>query len=317
MFTLINEELFISQIKELTNKEGTPYYKETISTVGDDEGKSRKLLISTASDKDVLVNSDSVASISTKENINQNGKSTTNVLVRLSDTEQKYSQPVLVVAYPFNGVFVPQDENPDYRIYKAMVSTMKDKSQAYSFNGRMYRKIAYVVIGLNVNKLKEADDKVTVRFESYNFTKGETGEKVTNMHSLQIEVVPGDDALSYKYEYRMNDEIVEPVDIEELTAGKPMFKVFTPKTKAQYKKPNDGNKRVSTDDGKRNSGRPQSRGGRRFKSDNSPTVYSDSKNDSGNKAFENLLKSYQNQFDDNQSSIKSRNKKKTGKRGRR
>lgn len=304
MFTIVNEELFMSNLEELTNKDGLSYVKKSVSTVADDEGKMRKILVVTAGDKEVMNDMDSSAIIQTKEKISANGRANTNVLVRLSKEGQKYQQPVMVVAFPFNGIFVPQEESPYYRVYKAMVSTVKDKSKSFEFDGQKFRKIAYVVIGLNTNKLKNAGDTVSISFKSYNYMKDDLGEKATNEHKLQITVsaseVEGVDGLRLDYEYGISDGIVDPVDMDELTAGKPMFKVFTPKEKDTHIHNNNrsrSNNKNYTNDNKKSS--------------------RDTRNNNAHKSFESMIKDYQNEFSSNQSSIKSRSKKKAGKKGRR
>lgn len=303
MFTIINDLLFMSKLEELTNKDGLSYVKESISTIADDEGKNRKVLVVTAEDNETLNSIDSSAVIQTKEKISASGRANTNVHVRLNRDEQKYQQPVMVIAFPFNGIFVPQEESPYYRVYKAMVSTVKDKTKPFEFNGQKFLKIAYVVIGLNTNKLKNAGDSVMLTFRSYNYVKDENGEKATNRHDLQISVsnvaIDGLDDLRLEYNYEFIDEIVEPVNLDEITAGKPMFKVFTPKEKES-----------------RNHNNNHNRSNKNYANDNKKSSR-DTRNNNAHKSFETMLKDYQNEFTSNQSSISSRNKKKSGKKGRR
>ena len=121
-----------------------------------------------------------------------------------------------VIAFPFNGMIKPIQENPQYRIYRGLIAS---SAKPFFFNNRKYRKVLYLVVEINKNLFKPDHkyhtDKIDIQLESYAlFTDRETGEKKTNCETFRLSIVSAEGNYETSWYYNVVDEpimmVVEP-----------------------------------------------------------------------------------------------------------
>ena len=108
------------------------------------------------------------------------------VKIKASD-KNHYDVDVYMMAIPFNGIIQPIPESFDYRIYRAFIA--QSERRDIEFEGKLYKKIAYMVISPNTQLLKEdhAHHKLTLEFDfSFINREGYESETVCKKTTVSI-----------------------------------------------------------------------------------------------------------------------------------
>ena len=293
MFKFINEELFNSNREECEAKNGNTYVKELVSTLANDDKRTKKLFMVTANNQEQMDSEVNGAVIQTVYKENSFGTKYENVYVKIKDefNDTDKVKDVIAVAFPFNGIFEPLEKSDKYSIYKGTCLSIKDQKNAIAFDNNYYRKICYFLIGIEKDQIRFLKE-IELAFSAYHYKKDEDGNKQTMKQTLKVTIEYNEEENEYKTSQVMTEEAVEDVDSESFK-GKPMFVTAS--------KPKKDSKSVQGKKGTRTYGnKPQNNNGQ--KQDH----------------FENMMKAYQNQVADNSKEInkKNRNNRK-GNKGRR
>lgn len=148
----------------------------------------------------------------TSMKVTDNPKGAPTVAIRCLRDDSPNKCDLYVVAFPFNGMILPIEEDPCYRIYKGMIVP---SVRPFYFNGRRYRKILYLVIephrALFAPDHKHHQDKINLKLDSFAIYKDrETGDEKTNHETLNIAFKST--GMEYNWEYEVMNEAkrIEP-----------------------------------------------------------------------------------------------------------
>lgn len=117
---------------------------------------------------------------------------------------------VYVIAFPFNGMIRPLEENPCYRIYKGLIAS---SAKPFFFNNRKYRKVLYLIIEVNKNLYREDHphhkDTVEIDLESFALfdDRENPGKRKTNYEKCRLTFLPQGNYIP-EWTYNVIDEPV-------------------------------------------------------------------------------------------------------------
>ena len=195
----------------------------TVNYVSEDQLKDPSLLMTQATSLKVVENRNGIPVVSAR--------------CLIEDSPNKSN--LYVVAYPFNGMLTPIENDPHYRIYKGMIMS---SVRPFYFNGKHYRKILYLVIephmALFDQNHKYHTDHIDIKLESYAIFKDrESGDEKTNHEIFTLHLSDKISTSNWEYEVLNYPYKIEP------STGTSLWTTF-------HFKPNQGN---------RNFNNPQSR----------------------------------------------------------
>lgn len=131
---------------------------------------------------------------------------------------------VYVIAFPFNGMIRPLEENPCYRIYKGLIAS---SAKPFFFNNRKYRKVLYLIVEVNKNLYKmdhpHHTDTVELVLESFALfdDRENPGVKKTNYEKCTLTFLPQGNFIP-EWQY---DVINEPV-MMNVEPGKQLWPTY-------------------------------------------------------------------------------------------
>lgn len=130
---------------------------------------------------------------------------------------------IYIVAFPFNGMIRPLEEDPRYRIYKGLIAS---SAKPFFFNNKKYRKILYLVVEVNKNLFKEGHkhhtDSVVMDLESFAlFDDRDDGKKKTNYEKCSITFMSAGNVFT-DWSYKVIDEPV----MMNAEAGKQLWPTY-------------------------------------------------------------------------------------------
>lgn len=129
-----------------------------------------------------------------------------------------------LIAFPFNGLIKPIEEDPKYRIYKGFISV---SARPFFFNQKKYRKVLYLVVEVNKNLFKDDhkyhQDEIEISLESYAlFDDKTTGEKKTD-HEIMMVIVKSPDG---QYSVRTSKETINHAVMMN-SDGRQLWPIYT------------------------------------------------------------------------------------------
>lgn len=155
-------------------------------------------------------------------NVTNSSRFNTQIDVRCHEQGEDRAN-LFVIAFPFNGMIKPLEENPQYRIYKGFIAS---SAKPFFYDNHKYRKILYLVLEVNKNLFQEDHkyhtNEVKITLESYAlFDDRETGRKKTNHEQMDVHIFA--DSVVQVWSYNVIDDSV----FMNVEPGKQLWPTYT------------------------------------------------------------------------------------------
>lgn len=147
-----------------------------------------------------------------------------NIKIRASNNN-RFDMDIYMMAIPFNGIIQPIPGSFDYRIYRAFIA--QSDRRDIEFEGKLYKKIAYLIMAPNTQLLQEyhTHHKDTLEFD-FSFVNREGNDSKTICKKTTISIrFTKEGLISTMSEKDVSDEYVDG-----FTKGK-TFPIYTPHPK--------------------------------------------------------------------------------------